>query len=349
MKSYLKIIRAYLLCKIESCKPLNIQFINGKKYAFVMLAADYNNLGDVAITKAQVEFLKNNLTTDYQIIIIPYRYTCRVYNSMKKHMESSSIITLIGGGNNGTLYEFIEAPRRFILGSFKNCKIVSFPQTVIFENNETLYPYKKRFIKLCHNCNNLTLVAREKKSFETYRNLVGHSTKILLTPDIVFTLACFVPLKGRKNQACFIFRDDKEKKMQIKKQEELKKWVKQLVEHCIYKDTCDVVINSDGEQVLYNYLNSLAENRLAITDRLHGMIFCYITGTPCVVIKNSNYKIESTYDCWLKDKQNYIYLIDSNISENEFVKICETLLSLNEIKHTDMRDQFRPLIEDLIV
>ncbi|HLS30591.1 MAG TPA: polysaccharide pyruvyl transferase family protein, partial [Flavobacteriaceae bacterium] len=42
---------------------------------------------------------------------------------------------------------------------------------------------------------------------------------------------------------------------------------------------------------------------LVITDRLHGMIFCYITGTPCVVFQNNNHKVRETYD-WIKSNTN---------------------------------------------
>ena len=37
-----------------------------------------------------------------------------------------------------------------------------------------------------------------------------------------------------------------------------------------------------------------------ITDRLHGMIFAAITGTPCVVLQNNNHKIKATYESWLR-------------------------------------------------
>ena len=41
-----------------------------------------------------------------------------------------------------------------------------------------------------------------------------------------------------------------------------------------------------------------------LTDRLHGMIFGIITGTPCVVIDNKNHKISEVYNSWLKDYSN---------------------------------------------
>ncbi|WP_423202829.1 polysaccharide pyruvyl transferase family protein [Morganella morganii] len=60
-----------------------------------------------------------------------------------------------------------------------------------------------------------------------------------------------------------------------------------------------------------------SNSKLVVTDRLHGMIFAFITNTPCLVIRNSNHKIEETYKNWISNF-NYIKLINDqevNISE----------------------------------
>lgn len=46
-----------------------------KKQAYVMLAANYNNLGNIAITKAQESFLKKILPDDYEVIVVPHNKT----------------------------------------------------------------------------------------------------------------------------------------------------------------------------------------------------------------------------------------------------------------------------------
>ena len=40
--------------------------------------------------------------------------------------------------------------------------------------------------------------------------------------------------------------------------------------------------------------------RLVITDRLHGMIFAAITGTPCIALNNSSGKVEGVWSLWLR-------------------------------------------------
>lgn len=46
-----------------------------------------------------------------------------------------------------------------------------------------------------------------------------------------------------------------------------------------------------------------------VTDRLHGMIFAYITGTPAIVFSNSNQKVKNCFE-WIKDC-GYIFYMDS--------------------------------------
>ena len=35
--------------------------------------------------------------------------------------------------------------------------------------------------------------------------------------------------------------------------------------------------------------------QLVVTDRLHGMIFSLIMGTPCIVLGNNHHKVKATY------------------------------------------------------
>ena len=274
--------------------------VKKNKQAFVMLAAEYNNLGDIAITYAQERFLKEHLPNDYEVIVIPYHKTFRVYFSMKKIVNKDTIITLIGGGNAGTLYEFIEYPRRFILKKFRKNKIISFPQSVYYGNSKKYVQYKKEFVKLCKKCDKLTLVAREKLSYERYKKMLGDTIDILLVPDIVFSLD--MSTEDEREGASIILRDDKEKSKDTQKQSQVLKYVKTHFDKVSYNDTCDVCISGNGYKEFFEYVLNLSRKEFAITDRLHGMILSYITITPCLSFDNNNHKIKSTYDTWLYDQ-----------------------------------------------
>lgn len=54
----------------------------------------------------------------------------------------------------------------------------------------------------------------------------------------------------------------------------------------------------------------IAKSSIVITDRLHGMIFSYLTQTPCIVLANNNGKIKSAYTDWLCDC-NFIKFVNN--------------------------------------
>ena len=54
-------------------------------------------------------------------------------------------------------------------------------------------------------------------------------------------------------------------------------------------------------------INEFKRSELVITDRLHGMIFAAITGTPCIALNNSSKKVEGVYQ-WIR-KNDYIRFV----------------------------------------
>ena len=61
---------------------------------------------------------------------------------------------------------------------------------------------------------------------------------------------------------------------------------------------CRVSIE-EREQTVFQRLKAFASYDFVITDRLHGMIFSYICGTPCILFDNKTHKISGVYDTWL--------------------------------------------------
>ena len=51
----------------------------------------------------------------------------------------------------------------------------------------------------------------------------------------------------------------------------------------------------------------IANAQLVITDRLHGMIFAALIGTPCIILNTYNHKLRGQYE-WIKDL-NYIFCV----------------------------------------
>ncbi|MDD3341520.1 MAG: polysaccharide pyruvyl transferase family protein [Bacilli bacterium] len=339
----------YLLKKVKQniCAYYEIYF-NKKKIkinktrnqAYVFFAADYNNLGDIAITLSQIDFLKNHLSKKYEIISINTDDSLKVYLDLKKKIDSSSILTFIGGGNNGDIYEFIDFKRRFYLKKFSINKIILFPQTVVYSDTYNGKKKLNEFVTYSKKCKNISIFAREKKSFDKYKN--QNIKNVFLTPDIVFSFNYQIPNVKRKNIG-LIMRDDIEKSLSADYQNVLISQLKKYKLNIEYMDTCSEKISiNDNIVYLDSYLNKLSHKKIVVTDRLHGMIFCYITNTPCIVFNNNNDKILSTFNTWLKE-QNFILLASDR--DKEINEKINYLLDLKSIVKKDLNNDYSELLE----
>lgn len=98
---------------------------------------------------------------------------------------------------------------------------------------------------------------------------------------------------------------------------------------------------------MLNLLNEISQLDIVITDRLHGMIFCYITGTPCIVFDNDNHKISETYKKWLKETCNYIILLEDTKTDI----LIDSISKLKQIKkeeYTILTEKFKMINQILL-
>ena len=340
IKYYLKKIKNFIRVFIETHFNRKEIVINSqKRQAYILFGADYCNLGDIAITYAQEKFLRDNLGDNYEIITIKNSDILEYYLSLKKNVNSDSIITFIGGGNNGDIYEFIDFKRRLILKTIKNCKILSFPQTVVYSDTFEGKKKLKEFIRYSKNNKNFYIMAREKNTFEKYKNYGLNN--VFLVPDIVFYLDNLFESQT-KDGIGFVLRNDCEKSLPLKFQENLIEKISKY-DDIEFMDTCGYDVDY-AEYIIFlkKYIKKISSKKLIITDRLHGMIFCFITGTPCIVFNNNNSKISSTYETWLNN-QNFILL--SSEKDNQLYAKIKYLLKIKKIEKENIKDNYRKLLE----
>ena len=69
------------------------------------------------------------------------------------------------------------------------------------------------------------------------------------------------------------------------------------------------VVGYEREIIIDEYISIVSECRYVITDRLHCMLLCLITGTPCVALDNLTGKLNGVYK-WINNV-NYIKVVDS--------------------------------------
>ena len=290
----------YLFAKVD----MNLRKqILGKDSIYVFGGCDYGNLGDYAITLAQSLLLKD-LYPNKSVHVIAMNKTYEGIKTVLKFANRNDLVTIIGGGNMGELYYGYERKRNFIVHKLQDYKIVSFPQSMVWGENILSSLGLKRSSREYSRHNNLLLLAREMQSYDKMKSAFPFN-KVRLCPDIVLTLDEREKVVKRKGIVITI-RNDYESFLSESDKTALFNVLDKTGLSITNLDTGS--INGQSlETSLKSLFNAYCHAELVITDRLHGMIFAYITGTPAIVFPNNNGKIEFSYK-WIADC-SYIKLI----------------------------------------
>lgn len=307
LKRILKSAKAYV-CWAKRLWHLNC------KCAYLIGTPTHTNIGDSAIVVAQIKFLRK---CGYEKIV---EITVREYESFRKCivrlMPKNADIFLPGGGNMGSLWPAEEQWRSQIIEDFSKHNIVVFPQTIYYSNDDEALTLQKKSIEVYNTKPSLTVVAREKTSYDLMRKLYP-DLNVLLTPDIVLSMKQQVFDEQRRGiLACF--RNDKERSVSSEDEEELIQKLKISgydVEMIDTMSESQITVENRNE-IVENKLRQIAKARLIITDRLHGMVFAAITGTPCIVLGNNHHKVEGTYQ-WLKSLDYIEFVSDIKSIESK--------------------------------
>ena len=309
--------------------------LNSEKHAFVFLAADYGNIGDIAISTAQKQYLENTLT-DYEVISIPISQTRLVLSSIKKQIKADDFVTIIGGGNMGSIYPDIEELRQLVINSFPSNRIVCFPQTLDWDNSAKSNRALKNIVKTYTKHPDIHIFARESITHNKLIELFNkyNNVNIGLVPDIVMSataesLGATNSLEPSGILRCL--RDDKEVALSTAQYTVIDK---ALIETGYKIEKTDT--HAGGSQLdeahcaklLADKLTQFRAAKLVVTDRLHGMILCLLSGTPCLVLPNSNHKIRQTQLDWLRDHPRLIFLELDEI--NNISDFINKLLSVSK-------------------
>lgn len=297
-------------------------FLVGDKNAFVFLSADYGNIGDLAISAAQSNFITNQLT-DYTLINVPISKTRLRIDSIKKQIKPNDIVTIVGGGNMGVMYPDIEELRQLVIRSFPNNRIVCFPQTLDWDESVKSDHAIQRIVKIYSKHPDIHIFTRESithtklnELFSSYSNV-----NIGLVPDIVMsataqTLGAQESLEPAGILRCL--RNDKESALSSAQYAALDGALAGTGFEITKTDT-----HAGGSQLdeahcaklLADKLTQFRSAKLVVTDRLHGMILCLLAGTPCLVLPNSNHKIRQTWLDWLQHHTRLIFVEPAQFDE----------------------------------
>lgn len=284
----------------------------------------HGNLGDNAIALAEEMILEQNFS-QYPIYQIPEKFLYKCIDKVKQFINKEDILLLHGGGNIGDTYLVPEKGRRKVIELFPDNKIIIFPQTAFFENNESGNIELEISKQIYNKHNNLIIMAREEKSYNFMKEHF-YNAQVYLTPDIVMSMNKSGNL-NREN-ITFLFRMDKEKTLTDNEITKIKEVILKKYDKYILSDMHlgEDVINIAGDirkTALDNKFNEFKSSKLVITDRLHGMIFAAITETPCIALGSFTHKIFESYK-WLENL-GYIKICDDI---NDFERLVDEVVNV---------------------
>ena len=273
-----------------------------RKIILLIGVHDAGNIGDHAICIAERELLEGAFP-DWLIVELSTREFCPVAARMKAVHCKHLMVAVPGGGFLGSLWISEERMFRKAIRTFPNNKMVVFPHTIFFTHDKNGAREMAVSKQAYNSHSNLHFFIRDK-SFEFMRDemLDDGGVGIENVPDLVLSLDRSAP-KFSRDGILMVFRSDKEKSVGDDDVNGLVRGIEKLGIPYGFSDTC-VPYRVPMELRRFateEKFDEFRKSRLVITDRLHGMIFATITGTPCIAMNNVSKKVEGVYDLWLKD------------------------------------------------
>ena len=303
----------------------------GEKRIILISTPEYPNVGDHLIACSEYEFIKKYFP-GYKIIEITNEDYAYFKVCLEKNIKQQDILMITGGGFFGTLWrEFHYDDVLDLLRRFSNNSIIAFPQSVYFSNDVIGETYKQLTLNAI-NVANCYIICRERFSYSKLLEIGVDKRKIALFPDIALYFEYTHSIEKTNNAGLFL-RDDKESILS----DDAKIRIKNLVEKYGYGSLessmqykVAPIHKESRDLAILEKLDEISRYQIVITDQLHCMISCYLTGTKCIALNNISRKLEGVYD-WIRDSQYVILANSEKDVEQAILKLQD--VSIDESKH----------------
>lgn len=305
---------------------------------FLLMTPEYNNLGDHALAVAEKQMLQKlgipyiEVTTS-QLVFMKDQHCLSLFNGYP--------IIFSGGGYLGTLWFSAEEIYRLVIQKNPRSAILFLPNSVYYEDSawgrEQLEITRGIFKK--HK--NLRIYARENTSFQYLKQ---YFSDVRLAPDMVLSMK--LPKTEEERKGCILcLRSDCERTRPAELDRSLQEEAAVLFHgnvRSLDMETARNIPISGREEALNAQFTAFSKAELVITDRLHGMIFCALTGTPCIVVDSKSPKVRGCYQ-WIRDLP-YIRFLDGKSLKS----VWEQMPPKREAYDPKiLEENFRELEEDL--
>lgn len=281
----------------------------------------HGNLGDHLIAVAEKQLIKDVYNK------APFVLTTGEIESgidiIREYIPSSSLLLLTGGGFLGSVWPAEEHRIRNIIRFFPDNEIIFLPQSIYYDADAQSQKLMSETAQIYNAHPNLKIFVRDEQSYKTVLEQMNFpKEKLKMVPDMALYLSISNSNDKRENTALLCLRTDKEKL----NSEIDEPFIKEVIGDSYIIKRISTYLNYSIAQEnelceVKKIIEEYKKAKLVITDRLHGMLYGIITGTPVIVFNNRTNKIKMVYENWLKDIIS-VRFVDSKI---EFKKAYEEL------------------------
>lgn len=311
------------------------QTANGKRIILICTPW-HGNLGDQAIAEGEYAFLKEHYP-EYPVVEIPMLFYSALRRKMQKLIRPDEVIFVHGGGFLGNAWYYAEKNVLDALQRFPANPVLVFPQTMYYLDGEKASQQKQRAEKVYRDRRKLVLCMRERRSYDLAKSMGADAR---LVPDMCLYLNAAQPAEERHG-VLLCFRDDHEKCTADNTIVQIKKWLTDT-NRFFYCDTNVLrrnILPEERRAILSRRFQEIRQKQLVITDRLHAVIFCIITNTPCIAFDNATHKVSGV--CDFLGKQPGLYFADN---AEDAIRHAEMLLAMPKETVSFAKPSFDELI-----
>ncbi len=268
------------------------------RQAWLLGTPNHRNMGDHCIAEEEIRFL-HSIMPDGRIIEVSEAELKKKHFSQLVRIPSSQPVFLHGGGNLGTIWPDQENLRSKIINRLKGHSIVIFPQSIHFDEGEAGRKALDDAGKV-YQGEQILLCCRDNVSYQFAQE--HFACRSILVPDMVLWES---KTKGNQRErfgAMTLLRQDIERKLGDEDHTMIETI---LAERFRSLDSFDTVLRKgkvtreNRTEKIDDLICRISGAECVVTDRLHGMILCAVTETPCVVLPNGNQKVEACFE-WVK-------------------------------------------------
>ncbi len=249
-----------------------------------------SNVGDHAQTVAIDAWIRSELgATPIEFDKDDYR---RLQPILRRIVKDDDLVLIHSGGNLGDRGIWSETLRRQIISGFPANRVLSLPQTIYFSDTEAGRSEARSSSTTYNAHNNLVVLARDGVSLDIGRSLFPSACNEAV-PDFVLSMPRRPDTSVREG-VLLCLRSDNESVLSAAERQSLTDAIEGSPISTFDTTLDDPIAHSDRARILQETLDLFAKHAIVVTDRFHGVIFSYLTRTPCVVMESADHKLASS-------------------------------------------------------